>query len=71
MREIGIHAVRDKKKLPSAMDSDVGETCGGGVEQDGSHESARRKREDHEATQQDEDCGKQGDTTSGAGDEKE
>ena len=41
MREIGIHAVRDKKKLPSATDSDAGEACGGKVE-------ARRKREDHE-----------------------
>jgi len=33
--------------LPLAMGSDAGEACGG-VEQDGSHESARRKREDHE-----------------------
>jgi hypothetical protein len=32
MREIGIHAVRDKKKLPSAMDSDAGEACGGKIE---------------------------------------
>jgi hypothetical protein len=46
MREIGIHAVRDKKKLPSAMDSDAGEACGGKVEV--IYESARRKCEDHE-----------------------
>ena len=42
MREIGFHAVR-----PSAMDSDAREACGGGVEQDGSHESGR-KRGHHE-----------------------